>query len=87
MSYRVTVTPAPAKFLERLRDEALKRRLIKALRALETNPRPPGGLKMQGESELYRIRVGDYRIVYQIQDAALLVLVVQIGNRRDVYRP
>jgi mRNA interferase RelE/StbE len=41
---------------------------------------------MQGEDELYRVRVGDFRIIYQIQDAALLVLVLQIGNRRDIYR-
>jgi len=41
---------------------------------------------MQGRDELYRVRVGDYRILYQIQDAVLVVLVVEIGNRRDVYR-
>jgi mRNA interferase RelE/StbE len=86
VSYTVSLTPAPTKFLERLRDEALKRRLVKALRALELNPRPTGSLKMQGENELYRIRVGDFRIVYQIQDTILLALVVQIGNRRDIYR-
>ena len=43
-------------------------------------------MKLQGESELYRVRVGDYRIVYQIQDAVLVVLVVQIGHRREIYR-
>jgi mRNA interferase RelE/StbE len=41
---------------------------------------------MQGKDELYRIRVGDYRIIYQIQDAVLLVLVTRIGNRREIYR-
>ncbi len=41
---------------------------------------------MQGDEGLYRVRVGDYRIIYQIQDAALLVLVVRIGNRREIYR-
>ena len=45
-----------------------------------------GCVKLQGESELYRVRIGDYRIVYQIQDAVLMVLVVQIGNRREIYR-
>ncbi len=80
------VTPKPAKFLERLRDESLKRRLTQALRLLESDPRPPGCLKLQGEDELYRVRVGDYRIVYQIRDAALVVLVVRIGNRREIYR-
>ena len=86
MSYRVLVTHAPTRFLERLRDESLKRRITKALRVLENDPRPPGSLKLQGGDELYRVRVGDYRIVYQIQDAVLVVLVVQIGHRREIYR-
>jgi mRNA interferase RelE/StbE len=85
VSYKVEITSVPTKFLERLRDESLKRRIVRALRSLETNPRPPGCLKMQG-SELYRIRVGDYRVIYQVRDATLVVLVVNIGNRRDVYR-
>ena len=86
MSYRVIVAPAPTKFLERLRDESLQRRIAKALRVLENDSRPPGSVKLQGEGELYCVRVGDYRIVYQIQDAVLVVLVVQIGHRREIYR-
>ena len=86
MSYRVIVAPAPAKFLERLRDQSLKRRLAKALHSLENDPRPPGCVKLQGEEELYRVRVGDYRIVYQVRDAVLVVLVVQMGHRREIYR-
>jgi len=53
---------------------------------LANNPRPFGSDKLAGPEELYRVRVGDYRIVYQIQDEALLVLVVKIGHRREVYR-
>ncbi len=53
---------------------------------LATNPRPPGCIRLQGGGERYRIRVGDYRIIYQIQDAVLIVLVLDIGNRRDIYR-
>ena len=64
----------------------MQRRITKALRVLENDPRAPGSVKLQGESELYRVRVGDYRIVYQIRDAALVVLVVRIGNRREIYR-
>jgi mRNA interferase RelE/StbE len=86
VSYRVIVAPAPAKFLARLRDESLKRRMARALRALEDDPRPPGCLKLQGTDELYRVRVGDYRVIYQVQDAVLVVLVVQMGNRREIYR-
>lgn len=86
MSYAVVITPGPAKFLTRLRDESLKRRITTALHALERDPRPPGCVKLQGGEELYRVRVGDYRIVYQIQDGVLVVLVVQIGHRREIYR-
>jgi mRNA interferase RelE/StbE len=49
-------------------------------------PRPPGVVKMHGSEGYYRLRVGDYRVVYAIEDAVLLVLVVRIGHRRDVYR-
>ncbi len=86
MSYSVVVAPSPAKFLEKLRDESLKRRIFKALQALENNPRPSGCIRLQGPDDLHRIRVGDYRIVYEIQDAVLVVLVLKIGNRREVYR-
>ena len=85
MNFQVKVAPAPQKFLARLRDESLKRRLVDALHVLESNPHPIGSKKLQGESELYRVRVGDYRIIYQVRDALLLVLVVQIGHRREIY--
>jgi mRNA interferase RelE/StbE len=65
------------RFYQRLRD---------SVGALAGNPWPPGSIKMQGGDELYRVRVGEYRIIYQIRDAVLVVLVVQIGHRRDVYR-
>jgi mRNA interferase RelE/StbE len=86
VSNHVVITPAPAKFLGRLRDESLKRRITRALHSLENDARPPGCTKLQGAEALYRVRVGDYRIVYQIQDAILLVLEVQIGHRREIYR-
>ena len=54
--------------------------------ALAANPRPRGVKKLTGLDDLYRIRVADYRIVYQIQDDRLIVLVVRIGHRKDVYR-
>lgn len=53
---------------------------------LEANPRPPGAKKLRGESDLWRVRVGDYRILYSIEEARLVVLVVKIGHRREVYR-
>ncbi len=74
------------KFLASLRDAALYGRLRNAIDMLAENARPPGGVKLAGEPDLYRIRVGDYRIVYQVRNQALTVLVVSIGHRRDVYR-
>ena len=49
-------------------------------------PRPPGCKKLHDKEALYRIRAGNYRVIYQIRDSQLLVLVVKVGNRRDVYR-
>jgi mRNA interferase RelE/StbE len=53
---------------------------------LENNPRPDGCKKLKGNFNLYRIRSGKYRIIYEIQDKVLTVLVVRIGDRKDVYR-
>jgi len=71
------------KFLDTLRDGKLTDRFRRAIQGLAENPRPPGCLKMQGNEELYRIRVG---YLYQVRDTVLLVLVVSIGNRREIYR-
>jgi mRNA interferase RelE/StbE len=54
--------------------------------ALATNPRPAGAKKLKSRDELWRIRVGDYRIVYEIRDRVLLVLVLRVAHRREVYR-
>ena len=64
----------------------VQRRLDPAILALADNPRPPGCLKLSGADSLWRIRVGDYRIVYSIHDDRLLVLVVRVAHRKDVYR-
>jgi mRNA interferase RelE/StbE len=74
------------KFLFNLRDAALYGRLRNAIDILSENARPPGCVKLAGEPDLYRIRVGDYRIVYQLRNQALTVLVVSIGHRKDIYR-
>ena len=61
-------------------------RIAPKIEALADEPRPPGVKKLAGEEELYRIRVGDYRVIYAIEDAELVVLVVMVGDRKDVYR-
>lgn len=54
--------------------------------ALANDPRPAGSVKLRGSSDLYRIRHADYRIVYQVRDGKLTILVIKIGHRRDVYK-
>jgi len=83
-SYSVLIKPSAAKELERLPDK-LRRQLAKRIHSLAENPRPVGAEKLTGD-DLYRIRQGDYRVVSSIEDAVLTVLVVRVGNRRDVYR-
>jgi mRNA interferase RelE/StbE len=65
---------------------AIQRRLSPHIDALADDPRPPGVVKLSGSADIYRVRVGDYRIVYEIQDVGLMILVLKIGNRRDVYK-
>lgn len=83
-SYRLLIKPSAAKELEAVpaRD---RRRLADRIQVLRSTPRPPGCEKLAG-SDLYRVRQGDYRVVYEIRDDALVALVVRIGHRRDVYR-
>lgn len=64
----------------------LQLRLRPRIDALETDPRPPGAKKLAGRENLWRIRVGDYRVVYEIYDRILVVLIVRIAHRREAYR-
>jgi mRNA interferase RelE/StbE len=63
-----------------------QRRVDAAILELARDPHPPGSKKLHGAEELYRIRVGDYRVVYTVEHEHLVVLVVNVGNRRDIYR-
>lgn len=60
-------------------------RIFDVIESLESEPRPNGVKKLKG-GEFYRVRAGDFRIVYDIQDGALIVLIVKVGNRREVYK-
>ncbi len=60
-------------------------RILKRIESLREDPRPPGSIKLSG-MEYYRIRHGNYRIIYEIDDTRLIVVVVKVGHRRDVYR-
>ena len=64
----------------------IQERVSRQIDLLGNNPRPAASERVKGRSDLYRIRVGDYRIVYQVHDNILIVLVVRIGHRREVYK-
>ena len=85
MKYAVLLEKSAARFLLRLRDAKLKSRLDEAIESLADDPRPPGCRKLAGTTDRYRVRVGDYRIVYRIHDGKVTVLVLVIGHRREVY--
>lgn len=87
-SYRVELTPAARGQLRKL-DKPVQRRIFAQLDVLEADPRLPGCRAMVGQKKRWRVRVsgaGDYRIVYQIEDTELLVLVVTVAHRREAYR-
>ena len=84
--YVVIVDPKVEKEIDALRDQTMRVRLWAAIRALAENPRPPRVKKMVGTEANWRIRVGDWRIVYRIEDGRLTVLVFEAGWRKEVYR-
>jgi len=85
MKYTVRMEPRVLKTLDRLPGD-LVGRMMRKLDALEENPRPFGVEKLAGPEDLFRVRVGDWRIVYAIRDRELVVIVIRIGHRREVYR-
>lgn len=85
MSYSIQFTPRATRDLEGLpRPDQL--RIAARIDSLATKPRPAGCQKLKGPQPFYRIRIGDFRVIYSIQDRKLVVLVVRIGNRKDIYR-
>jgi mRNA interferase RelE/StbE len=83
--YRIELTPLAVRDLKAL-DRPVRARIAQRINMLAENPRPQGIKKIEGEDELYRLRVGDYRILYQIKARVLLVLIIGVGHRREVYR-
>jgi mRNA interferase RelE/StbE len=85
MAYEVRLKPSADRALRKLPAQ-IRSRIGSRLDGLATNPHPSGSEKLAGTDVLYRVRVGDYRIVYQVSDEVPVVLVVTIGHRSDVYR-
>ena len=83
--YNVVFVRSARRDLEALPDE-IGERILARIRPLAKMPRPPGARKLRGESDLWRIRVGDYRVLYEIEDEIRRVEISYIRHRRDVYR-
>jgi mRNA interferase RelE/StbE len=84
-SYRVEVSATAERQLRKLsRPDQV--RLIRSMQALSSDPRPPGCRKLSGYDDVFRIRVGRYRILYSIEDRRLVIIVLKVGDRKDVYR-
>jgi mRNA interferase RelE/StbE len=84
VNYAVEILRSAQRGLAKIDQEA-RLRIVAAIRDLANDPRPPGSKKLAGRPA-WRIRVGSYRVIYEIYDERLLVVVVAIGHRKDVYR-
>lgn len=84
MTYRIEIDRSARKALEAL-DEVTHTRIVEAIRGLAENPRPAGCTKLTGR-EAWRIRIGNYRVIYEIHDRVLVITVLEIGHRKDIYR-
>jgi mRNA interferase RelE/StbE len=85
MQYELIIKPTAEKSLDKLPRPA-RQRIVDAMKDLRNNPRPSGVVKLAGDENLWRIRIGNYRVVYEIHDDRLIVLVLRVAHRRDVYR-
>ena len=83
MPYRIEFAPSAARAFRKL-DRSVQERLAPKIDTLARTPRPRGVEKLHGQTDRYRLRVGDYRIIYETQDQVLVVLVLRVAHRRDV---
>jgi mRNA interferase RelE/StbE len=86
LTYRIEFRPAALRDLKNLPRDIFDR-VSRKISALAENPRPPGVEKLSGnEDDFYRIRVGDYRVLYKIEDKVLLIIIIRAKHRREAYR-
>ncbi len=85
MEYELIIKPSAEKGLDKV-PLPFRRRILDAVKELRKNPRPAGVVKLAGDDNLWRIRVGNYRVVYEIHDDRLIILVLRVAHRKDVYR-
>lgn len=83
--YEILIKPSAVKEIESLPTENDRRRVVRRIAGLADNPRPRGCEKLTGQNR-YRVRQGRYRIVYEVHDRELIILVVKVGDRKEIYR-
>jgi mRNA interferase RelE/StbE len=85
LSYKIEVKKSAAKALKKI-PKADRKRIVDKIDSLAEKPPSPDTTKMKGNNPFHKVRVGDYRIVYEIQEDVLLILIVKVGHRKDIYR-
>ncbi len=85
VKYTITIKPRALKALKKI-PRSFVVKIDAAIQSLASNPRPPGCKKLEAYNTVYRIRVADYRIVYSVEDKLLVVDVINIGDRKEIYR-
>jgi mRNA interferase RelE/StbE len=85
VAYKIAILPSALRHLANL-PRPDQKRVASKIDHLSTDPRPPGAKKLKSDHDLYRIRIGKYRVIYAVEDVRLTVLVVRVGHRREVYR-
>lgn len=84
--YSLSIKSSAAKELEAISEKATLTRLIEKIKSLASQPRPSGAEKLAGRPNLYRVRQGNYRVIYSVDEQLRVVDVIKVGHRRDVYR-
>jgi len=85
-SYSLRIKASAAREIERIEPRKVRRQIVTRIQTLATNPRPPGCEKLAGVGDRYRARQGAYRIVYEVRDEELVVVLVKVGHRSNVYK-
>lgn len=84
MAYRLAFTRSAQRDLKRL-PAVIQNKINSAVEGLQENPRPHGAKKLKNSTDTYRIRIGDYRVAYTVKDDVLIVIVIGLGHRKDIY--
>lgn len=84
--YRLLIKPSAAKEIETVGTKQDRQKIVRRIQSLAIEPKPPGSEKLAGPAVLFRVRQGDYRIIYVVDDAHETIEVIKVGHRREVYR-